>query len=234
MATNYTSSGTYFITSYNTSPTYAVPVTAHPITRGMATGSMTKVVGSASQYLYAVNFYDDHGRVVQTQSTNYSGGIDTLTTQYDFSGKALRTLVNHRKSGNTVQNHVVLTKLSYDAGDRLKNIYKNIDNLGDQLIDSVQYDELGQPRVKYLGSAVDSLVYAYNIRGWLTSINKNYLTGTASHYFGMELGYDTTTAAVAGTSYSPSTTATLPVRFGKAAAMASNVNMILRMTMSTG
>ena len=201
MATNYTS-GSNFITTYNTSPTYAVAVTPIKITRGMVTGGMTKVIGTTSQYLYSVKFYDDRGRDIQTQSVNYTGGVDTLTTQYDFSGKPLRTLLNHHKSGNTAQNHAVLTKMTYDAGFRVKSIYKNIDGAAaDQLIDSIQYNELGQVRAKYLGNALDSLIYDYNIRGWLTGINKNYFGGTTNHYFGMELGYDKTTSVIGTTSY---------------------------------
>jgi len=47
---------------------------------------------------------------------------------------------------------------------------------------------------------LDSLVYDYNIRGWLTGINKKYLDSSVTHYFGMELGYDNATTTV-GTSY---------------------------------
>jgi len=51
---------------------------------------MKKVIGTASQYLYLESFYDDRGRVIQTQGVNYTGAIDTTTTQYDFAGKPLR------------------------------------------------------------------------------------------------------------------------------------------------
>lgn len=203
LATTYTTNSNYFITGYNTSPTYAVPITAFAITRGMPTGLMTKVVASSpAQYLYSANYYDDRGRVIQTQNINYTGAVDTLTTQYDFTGKPLRTLLNHQKNQHTAQHHNVLTKMSYDAGFRIKSIYKNIDGAAsDQLIDSMQYDELGQLHAKYLGKVIDSLVYDYNIRGWLTGINKNYVGGTTNHYFGMELGYDKTASIIGTTSY---------------------------------
>lgn len=192
----------YFLTSYGTSPYYPVRMSRSLQTRGLQTGSQTKVIPSTSTYLYNVSFFDDHGRVLQTRSTNYTTGKDTVSTQYAFNGKVLRTLLKHQKAQNTAQSHVITTKLEYDHAARLKKIWKNIDNQStDQLIDSIQYNELGQTRIKYLGSAVDSLVYDYNIRGWVTDINKSYLTGTASHYFGMELGYDNATAAAAGTSY---------------------------------
>jgi RHS repeat-associated protein len=203
IATTYTTNSTDFITTYNTSPTYAVPITAFPITRGVVTGSRTEVIGSSGgQYLYGIQFYDDRGRVIQAKSINYTGGVDTLTTQYDFSGKPLRSLLNHQKSGNTAQHHNVLTKMNYDAGFRLKSIYKNIDGApSDQLIDSMQYNELAQLRGKYLGNLIDSLVYDYNIRGWLTGINKNYVGGTATNYFGMELGFDKATSIIGSTNY---------------------------------
>src|SRR5579871_2123161 len=202
MATNETSNSNYFYTTFNSSPTYAVAMTPLYVTRSLATGLMKKVIGTSSQYLYSVNFYDDRGRVIQSQSVNYTGGIDTVTTQYDFSGKPLRTVLGHVKKNNTVQNHIVVTKMDYDNWFRLRHTYKNIDNASsDQLIDSMQYDEIGQLRAKYLGNNIDSLIYDYNIRGWLTGINKNYVAGTTNHFFGMELGYDKTTSAANGNTY---------------------------------
>jgi len=194
--------GNYFIITYNTAPLYAVPISPHPITRGQVTGTQSLVLGTDGQYLSAVNFYDDHGRAIQTQSINYTGGVDTLTTQYDFSGKPLRTLLGQAKATNTAQYHRLLTKINYDANFRVTQIWKNIDGAAsDQLIDSMQYNELGQLRAKYLGNNLDSLVYDYTIRSWVNGINKKYVGGTAANYFGMELNYDKT-ASIAGTNYS--------------------------------
>ena len=191
-----------FITSYNTSPLYALPLTVFYNTRGMTTGHMKKVIGTTSTYLYSNIFYDDHSREVQTQSINYSGGVDTLTTQSDFSGKPLRVQLDHKDNDNSGQDYLVVTKMSYDPEFRLKSIYKNINNAAsDQLIDSMQYNELGQLRAKYLGNTVDSLVYAYNVRGWLTGINPKYVAGSGTNYFGMELGYDKTASVAPGNTY---------------------------------
>jgi hypothetical protein len=206
MNTANSTNGTYFITGYNTSPTYSQPITYFPITRGEVTGTFAYVIGSTTgQVMTDVNFYDDRNRVIQAESVNITGGVDLTTSQYDFTGKPLRTLLIHNKNGNTVQQHIVVTKLSYDAGFRLKNIFKNIDGAAsDQLIDSMQYNELGQLRAKYLGNNVDSLVYAYNIRGWLTGINQNYLAGNAtSNYFGMQLRYNSNSSVAGSVSYNP-------------------------------
>jgi RHS repeat-associated protein len=199
MATNKIGSP-YFITTYNTYPIYAVQLTAHPIVRGLATGSMTKVLGTTNQYLYAESFYDDRGRVIQVRKYNTTGGADTITTQYDFNGKPIRSLLGQAKPTNTAQYHQILTKTNYDAAFRVTSIYKNIDAAAkDQLIDSMKYNELGQLAVKYLGNNLDSLAYAYNVRGWVTSINKNFLTGSSTNYFGMELAYDNRTSVTGAT-----------------------------------
>ena len=190
-----------FISTYNTSPVFAQSITPNYQTRGLVTGKMSKIIGTASQYLYSVNFYDDHNRIIQVQSINYTGGKDTITSQYDFSGKVLRTLLGHQKAGNTAQGHLVMTKYAYDSAGRNIAVWKNIDNAAsDQLIDSVHYNELGQPSVKYIGNNLDNVVYEYNIRGWITGINKNFVGGTATNYFGMELNYDKA-SSVTGTTY---------------------------------
>jgi RHS repeat-associated protein len=201
----YITNATYFNTSYNTTPVYARQIIPFYITRGMPTGTKVKVIGTASQYLYAVSFYDDRGRNIQSQSINYTGGKDISTMQYDFTGRILRTLQQHAKAGTNAQTHIVSTKMNYDAAGRLLTIYKNIDNAGsDQLIATNTYNELGQLNNKAEGNSIETLAYAYNLRGWMTSINKNYLTNTGANYFGMELGYDKTASAVSSTTYSAS------------------------------
>jgi RHS repeat-associated protein len=183
--------GSFFNLTYNSAPLYAVPVAAYPISRGLTTGIVAKVVGTSFSYVYSETFYDDRGRAIQTFSSNYSGGIDTMTTQYNFAGKILRVLVGHAKANNTAQHHRVLTKISYDPNFRVTAILKNIDQAPtDQSIASMQYNEVGQLQSKTIGNNLDNLVYDYNVRGWTTGINKAYLDGTAHNYFGMQLGYD--------------------------------------------
>ncbi|WP_308423276.1 RHS repeat-associated core domain-containing protein, partial [Puia dinghuensis] len=201
-----TRNSSYFITSYNASPTYAVPIAQNPVSRGLVTGTMVLVLDSSNQYIFNANFYDDRNRLIQTQAINYTQGKDITTMQYNFSGKPLRTLLMHQKNSVNLEQHTVLTKTNYDAAFRVKSIYKNIDGAAsDQLIDSMPYNELGQLRAKYIGSVagvnLDSLVYDYNIRGWVTGINKKYVGGTVNNYFGMELGYDKTTSVAGTTSY---------------------------------
>ena len=54
------------------------------------------------------------------------------------------------------------------------------------------YTELGQLQVDTLGNNRTSQNYKYNIRGWLSSINKGFIdtAGSTSAYFGESLFYD--------------------------------------------
>ncbi len=202
--TTYTSNSSYFNTTYNASPVYAQAITQYPIARGMVTGTQTKVLGTTSQFISTVNFFDDHGRVIESQGINQTTAKDTIINQYDFSGKPIRNLVRHQNGRAPVQTHSVLSKMNYDAMGRMLTVYKNIDNAGtDQLISTNSYNELGQLQNKQLGNSpyVDNMSYTYNIRGWLLTINKNFITGTPGNYFGMELGYDKVASLAPGTSY---------------------------------
>ncbi len=198
---SHTTTGGWFLTSYNGSPVYDVQIIPFYITRGMQTGVAKIVINTTSQFLYTSMFYDDRGRTIQTSSNNYLAGKDTITNQYNFAGMVLRSLHSQSKVNNGAQSHMILTRMDYDQVNRLKAVYKFIDNVASiQAISSMQYDELGRLNAKYLGNSLDSLIYSYNIRGWVTGINKNYAGGTTNHWFGMELAYDNA-SSVTGTTY---------------------------------
>jgi hypothetical protein len=180
--------------------------------KNLVTGTKIQVLGTAN-YLYCVNFYDDRGRLIQTQRYNYSNPgnptRDTITTQYSFSGQVLRVLVAHKKAGTNPQNYRVCTKNEYDYAGRLKKLSKLIGNhltsSPEVILCQNQYDELGELKEKdlgqqrvdfvqnaYISTPVDIVKYEYNIRGWLRGINKDYARGVsgATGWFGMELCYD--------------------------------------------
>lgn len=182
---------TNFYTTYNSSPEYAQSITSSSRIRGAVTGIKKLIIGS-SNYLFSLNIYDDHGRVIQTKQTNYTSGIDIITAQYSFVGRVLRTHVQHQKSGSNSQTHTLLTKYSYDHAGRVKTIVKNIDNLEDKTVTQNTFNELGQLQAKVFGTNVETQNFSYNIRGWLTGINKDYINtaGSTSNFFGESLFYD--------------------------------------------
>ncbi|HVY74704.1 MAG TPA: DUF6443 domain-containing protein [Puia sp.] len=188
-----------FTTASNTAYPYPQTVSEVTATRALPTITIARILGSSNS-VYHVSFYDSRGRVIQVKTFTGTEATDVASSQYSFDGKPLETVDYHQKAGTNAQNHTVITKMTYDAGNRLSTIKKNIDAApSDQLISTNTYNELGQLQNKQLGNNLDNLAYAYNVRGWLTSINKNFLAGTQGNYFGMELGYDKSTSAAGAT-----------------------------------
>jgi RHS repeat-associated protein len=188
-----------FIHTYTTSP-YPVQQTPYYQTRGMVTGTMQYLLGLRPQY--TVNFYDDRGRVLEVQSHNYYGNpsYDRDINQYSFSGQLLRHLLVQEKGSPNSQTNLESDQYAYDAAFRPTVVTMLYLDGYSFTVDTLKYDELGRLGVKSLGGRMDSLVYSYNVRGWVTGINKNYVGGTGSDYFGMELAYDKQTS-VSTTTY---------------------------------
>ncbi|RAJ00514.1 RHS repeat-associated protein, partial [Chitinophaga skermanii] len=185
----YTSADVAKLTSYTNS--YPVTVTKTNSTIGLTTAAQTRVLNS-TQWLTTVSYYDDQYRVIQAIADNYSGGKDTVTSLYDFSGKMLSSYARHANA--TARLHgkqKVLVSNEYNHGGALLNTKMQLNDDGvNKTVSTALYNELGQLITKTLGSNLETLEYTYNIRGWVDGINKNYVNNTATHFFGMELNYD--------------------------------------------
>lgn len=181
--------------------------------KGMVTGTKTKVLGT-STYLYTVSFYDDKGRVIQTQSTNITTATDIALTQYTWTGQPLVNIIKNEKSGTNSQTTIALTQMTYDSLFRVVKVEKKVSNTkvnsGNMpgswtKIAENEYDALGQLTKKKIGnSPIDSLKYDYNIRGWMLGMNRSFAKDTTStiNYFGFDLGYDKTAFTANGNSKS--------------------------------
>jgi len=202
--TTNTTNNNYFYTASDVSFHYPRAITQTNLTAGMVTGTKTNVIGT-NTYLYTVNYYDDRGRVIEINSNNFSGGKDTLVTQYSFNNKVLRVLDAHGKGGANPLNFATLTKIFYDAAGRISSITKKVGNSLEDTIQSSKFDEQGQLSLKKIGqkrisitniaytlNPLDSIRYSYNIRGWLAGINKDFTNSLngAVNWFGMEIDYD--------------------------------------------
>jgi RHS repeat-associated protein len=198
-----------FYTSYNSFPEYARELSSYARTRGAVTGSKRLVLGT-STYLYSLSVYDSYGRIIQVKETNITGGTDILTNQYSFAGAVLRSHFAHQKSGSNAQVHTLLTKYSYDHAGRVLNIEKNIDSTVTKRLVEHTYNELGQLQYKKLapalnnGSGLEWQQYEYSIRGQLLGVNRDYVSGSATRWFGYELGYERDSTIIAGTTYNNS------------------------------
>lgn len=186
--------------------------------KGMPTGARVKVLGT-STYLYTVTFYDAKARPIQVASTNISGGIDIITTQYGWAGQPLVTVQKQEKAGTNPQTHVIVSKLSYDDLGRLLKVTKLVNSTvngvavskPERTILDNEYDKLGQLKNKKLDNNVglgrdnahpelENLTYDYNIRGWLLGMNRDYAKDASgvNNYFGFDLGYDKSNNGIIG------------------------------------
>ncbi|PWV47154.1 RHS repeat-associated protein [Chitinophaga sp. S165] len=176
----------------------AIPIVQSSMTKGLLTGKKVLVLGT-SQWLSATIYYDARGRTIQTRSDNIAGGEDIVTQLYDFSGKVLSTYLHNKNPRSTLSPDVkTLSMYRYDAAGRMLSKRKrlNDDPRSERLLDSCTYDETGALKSKKIGfvgsTPLEELVYEQNIRGWLKSINKPFVTtaGSTSNWFGQEISYD--------------------------------------------
>jgi len=212
---NTTGLGGHWLTTSNSQHPYpqAVPDTNNTATKGMITGSRTRVLNSSPvKYLSSIIFYDNKGRTIQLKTINESGGIDVVTTQYGWTGSPLITVQQQTLKGTTDQTLTAVTKLTYDELGRLiqtdKKTGSSLVNSGNlptayTTLSRLQYDALGMLQKKVLApdyddddmdneDGLENLEYQYNIRGWLLGINRKYARddSNSDNYFGFDLGYD--------------------------------------------
>ena len=120
-------------------------------------------------------WYDAKGRVIGTHSINHLGGFTKTEAELDFIGVVKRNNISHqRKSGeNGVR---IQERFVYDPQYRLKQHFHQVNDRAEELLAENSYNELSQLINKKVGNNLQSIDYNYNIRGWLTDINKNQMS----------------------------------------------------------
>jgi RHS repeat-associated protein len=201
-----------FHTTYNAAPVFAQPIGKTEAISGFTTWTKTKILGTGS-YLFSVTLYDERGRVIQSKSTNISGGTDVVTSQYDFSGKVLRSHITHQKAGGAANTYQLLTLNEYDELGRILFVKKraNANGTNNTLVKTVArntYNSMGQLKTKGVGAnplspsnALESFIYDYNIRGWMLGANRAYAKDSdtaafSTPYFGYDLAYGRTAISI--------------------------------------
>ncbi|SCC65643.1 hypothetical protein GA0116948_1561, partial [Chitinophaga costaii] len=87
----------------------------------------------------------------------------------------------------------ILTIQAYDANDRVIKVSKQINGGTLRVIAQNTYDELGRLKKKVLDNNLEAVNQEYNIKGWLSAINKDYVAGsnTEVNHFGEKINYNT-------------------------------------------
>ncbi|WP_459213107.1 DUF6443 domain-containing protein [Aquimarina rhabdastrellae] len=167
-------------------------MTATIAVKGLLTVGQIRVLDT-DKWITTTNYYDEKGRLWDTLVKNEYLGTDTWTLmQLDFVGKPLKTFTKHIKDGKILCTTDVFT---YDHMGRLLTQEQQINELPTERILSNHYDELGQLIRKDVGgkitatTALQSVDYTYNVRGWLKQINDTQNLGT--DLFGFKLNYET-------------------------------------------
>ncbi|WP_343662758.1 DUF6443 domain-containing protein [Chryseobacterium mucoviscidosis] len=120
-------------------------------------------------------WYDKKGRAIGTYSFNHLGGYTKTESLLDFAGIVQKTDTYHlRKQGEL--GITVNERFVYDNQNRLWQHWHKVDNNAEILLTENIYNELSQLVNKQVGNNLQSIDYAYNIRGWMTDINKNQMT----------------------------------------------------------
>jgi RHS repeat-associated protein len=168
------------------------------LTLGTPTGSFVRVLDGTEKFLASTIFYDREGSVIQTHSETYRNTVDINTIQYDFAGRIRSSYTKHQSNLGEIN---IFNRNVFDKIGRVIKITESINGSGAKELVEYTFNELGQVLKKRLapgfagadGPQLETLNYEYNIRGNLTSINKNYVNSylQSGNYFGMELAYET-------------------------------------------
>ncbi|MDR6546810.1 RHS repeat-associated protein [Chryseobacterium rhizosphaerae] len=145
-------------------------------TKGLPTASYVKNteandIGWTKNYTY----YDTKGRSIGTHSINYLGGYTKTESKLDFAGVPQMVVTKHKRL-TTDTERMITENFEYDAQNRLLVHRHQVDSNTVEILAQNTYNELSQLSNKKvggtsLGSSLQSIDYAYNIRGWMTKIN---------------------------------------------------------------
>ena len=135
-------------------------------------------------------YYDQKARVIGTLHHNYLVGYTQIQMELDFAGVVQKTHTYHKRDPKSSEVKIE-ERFVYDHQNRLVKHFHKINGRNEELLLENIYDELGRLSKKKVGgsegSPLQEVDYAYNIRGWLTSVNQPQNLG--KDLFGFELKY---------------------------------------------
>ncbi|WP_131800027.1 RHS repeat domain-containing protein, partial [Chryseobacterium sp. CBo1] len=138
-------------------------------------------------------WYDNKGRAIATHSINHFGGYTKKESQLDFSGTPKQVVTRHKRLDTDVE-RLITENFTYDHQNRLLEHTHQVDGNAVEYLAQNEYNELSQLKSKKVGgtsagNGLQTVDYAYNIRGWMTGINDpNDLSG--GDLFGYKIKYN--------------------------------------------
>ncbi|MBW8360725.1 MAG: RHS repeat-associated core domain-containing protein [Kaistella sp.] len=139
-------------------------------------------------------WYDTKGRAIGSHTINHLGGFTKTESELDFAG-AVKQAKTYHKRLNADTEKVISETFTYDPQNRLLSHTHQIDSNSVEILAQNEYNELSQLKTKKVGGnnaalALQTIDYAYNIRGWMTGINDPNNLGS-SDLFGYKIKYNT-------------------------------------------
>ncbi|MDH6252579.1 RHS repeat-associated protein [Chryseobacterium sp. H1D6B] len=131
-------------------------------------------------------WYDTKGRAIGTHSINHLGGYTKTESELDFAGAVKQTKAYHKRL-NTDTEKVITQTYEYDSQNRLLVHKHQVDSRPQELLAVNTYNELSQLVNKKVGNNLQSIDYAYNIKGWMTKVNDP--AALNGKLFGYEIKY---------------------------------------------
>ena len=154
-------------------------------TKTMPTANYVKNI-SDDRWTRTWYWYDQRGRSIGAQETNHLGGITITHTEQDWAGITKKVETQHQRTANAPV-VTVKERFVYNTRNYLEEHYHQVDNRQEELLAKYTYNELGQVTNKEVGNNIQSIDYAYNVRGWLTNIND--VTTIGSKLFAYKINY---------------------------------------------
>lgn len=159
-------------------------------TKSLPTASYIKNIENDG-WTKVYTYYDKKGRSIATHSLNHLGGYTKTESLLKFSGVPEYSLVEHKRSANDTKVNIKET-FEYDHQERLVRHWNQVNGGAQELLAENLYNDLGQLQTKNVGnttgSPLQSIKYAYNIRGWMTKVNDP--SNLQNKLFAYELRYN--------------------------------------------
>lgn len=158
--------------------------------KGLVTGTKALVLDGGCTYLTATTYYNEKYRPIQVLRDLYDLNemVEITSNRYDFIGQLVETKTSHVTETDTTE---IIKFYSNDHMGRLLKIRQEANDTT-VVLSEMEYNDLGQLDEKKLhvsgSTALQTINYEYNIRGWLTSINDP--TDLSGDLFGMDLCYN--------------------------------------------
>ena len=157
--------------------------------KSMPTASYVKNIED-NNWTRSYTFYDTKARAIGSYSKNHLGGYTKTESVLDFAGTPLNTYTYHRRLSSDTDKQIK-ERFVYDTQNRLLQHYHQVDTNPEELLTDNTYNEISQLKTKKVGGStatpLQTVDYAYNIRGWMTSINNPANLGT--DLFGYSIKY---------------------------------------------